>query len=61
MLCLAAGLHRGPDRPLILAGRNVHKAFIHACALLDLDVRWLMPEGEGSGSVCSCPITPAGL
>lgn len=61
MLCLAAGLHRGPDRPLILAGRNVHKAFIHACALLDLDVRWLMPEGEGGGSVCSCPITPAGL
>ena len=61
MLCLAAGLHRGPGRPLILAGRNVHKAFIHACALLDLDVRWLMPEGAGGGSVCSCPITPAGL
>ena len=61
MLFLAAGLHRGEGRPVILAGRNVHKAFIHACALLDLEVRWLMPEGDAADTVCSCAITPEGL
>ena len=44
-------------RPVILAARNVHKAFVHACALLDLDVAWLMP-GDAQNSLCSCPITP---
>ncbi|MBQ4631260.1 MAG: aminotransferase class V-fold PLP-dependent enzyme [Clostridia bacterium] len=32
------------DRPLILAARNVHKSFIHACALLDYDIEWIMPR-----------------
>lgn len=36
-------LERG-ERPLILAGRNAHKAFISACALLDIDVDWIFPE-----------------
>lgn len=31
-------------RPLILAARNVHKAFLYAAALLDFEIRWLMPE-----------------
>ncbi len=31
-------------RPLILAARNAHKAFIAACALLDLDVEWMFPK-----------------
>ena len=41
-------------RPLILAGRNAHKAFVSAIALLDIDVDWLMPE---CGSYLSCDIT----
>lgn len=31
------------DRPLVLAARNAHKAFIYACALLDINVEWLYP------------------
>ena len=43
-------------RPLILAARNAHKAFIYACALLDLEVKWLYPkEAE---HVCRAVITP---
>ena len=35
------------QRPLLLAGRNAHKAFVNAAALLDVPVRWLCPaEGE---------------
>ena len=38
--------------PLILAGRNAHKAFLSAAALLDADVRWLYPEHENSLIAC---------
>ena len=31
-------------RPLVLAGRNAHKTFLAACALLDMDVEWLYGE-----------------
>ena len=31
-------------KPLILAGRNAHKAFVTASALLDIEVRWLYPK-----------------
>lgn len=48
---------RTAERPVVLAARNAHKAFLYSCALLDLDVEWLMPE-EGS-SLCTCPITAA--
>ncbi len=44
------------DRPVILAARNAHRAFLTACALLDLDIRWLWPEE--SFTLCSCPVTP---
>ncbi len=44
------------SRPVILAARNVHRAFITAAALLDLDVKWLYPE-DSSYSLCSCHIT----
>ena len=43
------------ERPLILAARNVHKAFIYAGALLDFDVRWMYTE-KGS-HLCSCQLT----
>lgn len=33
-----------PQRTVVLAARNVHKAFVNACALLDIDVRWLVSE-----------------
>ncbi len=41
-------------KPLILAGRNAHKTFLSACALLDADVEWLYPEAENS--LISCAI-----
>lgn len=46
-------------RPLIAAGRNAHKTFLSAAALLDLDLLWLWPETEGS--YLACPITPQAL
>ena len=60
MLFLALqGSGRRECRPVVLAARNAHKAFLYSCALLDLDVAWLMPaEGERS-SLCTCPITAA--
>ncbi len=45
----------GGKRPLILAARNVHRAFVHACALLDLRVGWLYPERVEH--LCRCSIT----
>lgn len=30
--------------PCILAGRNAHKAFVHAAALLHIAVRWIYPD-----------------
>ena len=42
-------------RPLILAGRNAHKTFLSAVALLDVEVKWLLPrEGE---SYLSCKVS----
>ena len=43
----------------VVAARNVHRAFISAAALLDLEIRWLWPEE--SRSLCGCPISPAQL
>ena len=45
----------GEERPLVLAARNVHTAFIKAAALLDLDVDFIYPE-EG-GHLCECKIS----
>ena len=45
--------------PLIAAGRNAHKTFLTAAALLDMDVRWLYPR-EG-GSYLTCDLTPEDL
>ena len=42
-------------RPLILAGRNAHKTFLSAVALLDVEVQWLLPKtGE---SYLSCKVS----
>ena len=46
-------------KPLIAAGRNAHKTFLTAAALLDLEVQWLYP-GEAGGYL-SCDLTAAQL
>lgn len=40
----------------IIALRNVHKAFINACALLDLDIQWIFPEKDNN-SICECKVS----
>lgn len=46
-------------RPVIAAGRNAHRVFVTAAALLDIPIRWLYPAvSEG---LPSCQITPAQL
>ena len=40
-------------KPLVLAGRNAHKAFISAAALIDFDIEWLY----GKNSYLSCEIS----
>lgn len=57
MLFLCASMEQSGAKPLIVAARNVHKAFVYAAALLDLEVEWLFPEGD-SRSLCSCIISP---
>ena len=46
-------------QPLIAAGRNAHKVFITAAALLDVQVDWLYPEN--GGNLLSCEVTPQTL
>ena len=41
-------------KPLIAAGRNAHKAFVTAAALMDADVSWLFPK-EGESYLSCCP------
>ena len=41
--------------PFILAGRNAHKTFVTATALLDIDVEWM--AGENTDNLISCNIT----
>lgn len=61
MLYLALMSRPAGTPPVIAAARNVHKAFVHAAALLDFEPVWLWPEGEGTASLCACPITAEGL
>lgn len=46
-------------KPLIAAGRNAHKTFLTAAALLNFDVLWLYPSDRES--YLSCDISPAEL
>ena len=52
MLYLAAA-HTGSRT--VVAARNVHRAFVSAAALLDLDAVWLWPETRRS--LCGCPVS----
>lgn len=58
MLFLCAVAAKKPPegrRNYLLAGRNAHKTFSFALAMMDLDVTWLLPEKVTS--LCSCLIT----
>ena len=44
-----------PKGSYILAARNVHKAFIYACGLLDIEVAWLYPKNQAH--LCDCIFT----
>ena len=61
-LCIRAMLYlavKGKKNPLVAAGRNAHKTFLSAAALLGFDIMWLMPENNGS--YLSCRITAESL
>ena len=60
MLYLALTNRSKDTPPVIVAARNVHKAFVYAAALLDFEPVWLWPEEENR-SLCACPITPEDL
>ncbi|MBE7033936.1 MAG: aminotransferase class I/II-fold pyridoxal phosphate-dependent enzyme [Ruminococcaceae bacterium] len=53
-ICGMLALVKG-EKSLILAARNVHKAFIHACALLDYNIEWLM--SDEFSTILKCEIT----
>lgn len=47
-LCIQAMLYlMKKERRKVFAVRNVHRAFLNACALLDVDVEWLYPTYNG--------------
>ncbi len=55
MLGLIALYRRNNSRKtLILAARNVHKAFIYGCAIADIDVEWMYSSEDSN--FCSCVI-----
>jgi len=56
----ADGITSSSSRPVIVAARNVHKAFLYAAILLDFDVVWLWSEEENP-SLCSCAVSPETL
>lgn len=56
MLYLAINNRKAGTKPVVVATRNVHKAFVYAAALLDFEVVWIWPEGD-MRSLCSCQIS----
>ena len=59
MLCLCMTCRRAGAAPMVLAARNVHKAFVFAAALLGFDIRWIWPEK--TTSLCACEVSPEAL
>lgn len=64
-LCIRAMLYlvklyalQNGERAVIAAGRNAHKVFMTAAALLDIDVSWLK---DNNSNLLVCEITPAYL
>ena len=56
-LCLQA--RKPGTKPVIVAARNVHKAFVFACALLGFEIVWLWPQEMSS--LCACRVSPEAL
>lgn len=55
MLYLAlSGRPKGSSR-MVITARNVHRSFVYAAALLDIEPVWLWPKS--CGSLCTCRIT----
>ena len=59
-LCIRAMLYlvkksaeQAGRKPHILAGRNAHASFVNTCAILDIDVDWIMPLETESYESCS--------
>ncbi len=60
MLYLAAiNRENKSERPVFVAARNVHRAFVYASAELDADVVWL--TSKDNLSLCSCKISAEDL
>ena len=59
MLALIKKKAPASRRARVLAARNVHKAFVYACALLDIDADWLFPASPSH--LCACRIAPEQL
>ena len=59
--CIRAMLHLATcnGNRKVAAGRNAHRTFLSAAALLDLQVDWLYPENEGA--YLRCDLSAAGL
>lgn len=55
MLTLAAYDRPYGERPVFVAARNVHKAFVYGIAMLDGEVEWMYSD---KGHICQCKITP---
>ena len=55
MLTLAASERPAGERPLFVAARNVHKAFVYGAALLDAEVEWIYSD---EGHICKCKTSP---
>lgn len=49
---MLALVKKAEGRTYVIAARNVHRAFVNACALLDIDVGWLMSDGASHMVEC---------
>lgn len=59
MLYLALTEKHDNRPPVVVAARNVHKAYIYAAAMLDIETEWLFPKE--TNSLCSCEISAGQL
>ncbi len=61
LCCILAAINREnkSERPVFVAARNVHRAFVYASAELDADVVWL--TSKDNLSLCSCKISAEDL
>lgn len=58
MLGIVNQMRKDKSRKMLaVAPRNVHKAFINACILLDIEVFWVYPSKQ-SFSICASEIVP---